>query len=101
MFSLGFYKNIFEAQIFKLKSFTRKKTMPIENPRIHIVVESLLYGMMHDIAQAEGLSLSALARDLIREALELRENVALAALAEEREKTFSRKKSLSYKQVWG
>ena len=101
MFSLGFYKNIFEAHIFKLKSFTRKKTMPIENPRIHIVVEYSLYGMMHDIAQAEGLSLSALACNLIREALELREDVALSALTEVREKTFSRKKSLSHKQVWG
>ena len=56
--------------------------MPTENPRVNIVVEPPLYGMMHDIAQAQGVSLSALARDLIREALELREDVALAALAE-------------------
>ena len=75
--------------------------MPTENPRVNIVVEPPLYGMMRDIAQAQGVSLSALARDLIREALELREDVALGALAEEREKTFSRKKSLSHKQVWG
>ena len=75
--------------------------MPTENPRVNIVVEPPLYGMMRDIAQAQGVSLSALARDLIREALELREDVALAALADEREQTFSRKKSLSHKQVWG
>ena len=75
--------------------------MPTENPRVNIVVEPPLYGMMHDIARAEGLSLSALARDLIREALELREDVSLATLAEERDRSFDRKKSLSHKQVWG
>lgn len=75
--------------------------MPTENPRVNIVVEPPLYDLMHDIAQAEGLSLSALARDLIREALELREDVALAALAKKREKPFRRKISLSHKQVWG
>jgi len=75
--------------------------MPTENPRVNIVVEPPLYGLMHDLAQAEGLSLSALARDLIREALELREDVSLATLAEERDCSFDRKKSLSHKQVWG
>jgi hypothetical protein len=75
--------------------------MPTEHPRVNIVVEPLLYGLMHDIAEAQGLSLSALARDLIREALELREDVSLAGLAEERDHTFNKKKSLSHKQVWG
>ena len=75
--------------------------MPTENPRVNIVIERPLYAVMHDIARAEGVSLSALSRELIREALELREDVALASLAEEREQTFSRKKSLSHKQVWG
>lgn len=75
--------------------------MPTENPRVNIVVEPPLYGLMHDLALAEGVSLSALARDLIREALELREDVSLATLAEERDRTFDRKKSLSHKQVWG
>jgi len=75
--------------------------MPTENPRVNIVVEPPLYGLMHDLAQAGGQSMSALARDLIREALELREDVSLAALAEERDSTFDRKKSLSHTQVWG
>jgi mRNA interferase RelE/StbE len=75
--------------------------MPTENPRVNIVVEPPLYGLMHDLAQAGGLSMSALARDLIREALELREDVALAAVAADRDRTFDRKKSLSHKQVWG
>jgi transcriptional antiterminator Rof (Rho-off) len=75
--------------------------MPTDNPRVNIVVEPSLYGLMHDLAKKEGVSMSALARDLIRGALELREDVALAALAEERDRTFDRKKSLSHKQVWG
>ena len=75
--------------------------MPTNNPRVNIVIEPPLYGLMHELAQSEGVSMSVLVRDLIREALELREDVALAALAEERENTFDRKKSLSHKQVWG
>ena len=75
--------------------------MPTENPRVNIVIERPLYAVMRDIARAEGVSLSALSRELIREALELREDVALASLAEERKQTFSRKKSLSHKQAWG
>lgn len=75
--------------------------MPTVHQRVNIVIEPPLYKMVHDIAAAEGVSMSALARELIREALELREDVALAALAEEREQTFSRKKSLSHTQVWG
>ena len=73
--------------------------MPTDNPRVNIVVEPPLYGLMRDLAQAEGVSMSALARDLIREALELREDVALAALAEKRDRTFDREKTLSHKQV--
>jgi hypothetical protein len=38
--------------------------------------------------------MSALSRDLIREALELCEDVALAAVAEERDRTFDRKKAV-------
>jgi hypothetical protein len=75
--------------------------MPSKNPRINIVVEKPLYGIMRDLAETEGLSMSLLARDLIKEALELREDAALAGLAEEREKSFDRKTALTHKEVWG
>ncbi len=74
--------------------------MPTKNPRVNIVVEPPLYSVMHDLAISEGVSMSTIARDLIREAIDLREDVALAALADIRMKTFNRKVALSHKDVW-
>jgi predicted DNA-binding protein len=74
--------------------------MPTKNPRVNIVVEPPLYSVMHDLATIEGVSMSSIARDLIREAIDLREDVALAALADKRMKTFDRKVALSHKDVW-
>jgi predicted DNA-binding protein len=74
--------------------------MPTKNPRINIVVEPPLYGVMRDLATTEGVSMSTLARDLIREAIDLREDVALAAFADTRMKTFDRKAVLSHEDVW-
>jgi hypothetical protein len=66
--------------------------VPSKKPRVSIVVEAPLYSVMHDLATREGVSMSTLARDLIREAVELREDVALAVFADARIKTFNRKK---------
>ena len=74
--------------------------MPTKNPRVNIVIEPLLYNVMHDLATSEGVSMSTLARDLIREAINLREDVALAAFADKRMKTFDRKVALSHEDVW-
>ncbi|HRR41152.1 MAG TPA: hypothetical protein P5244_07970 [Syntrophales bacterium] len=74
--------------------------MPTKNPRINIVVETPLYKAMHELATSEGVSMSTIARDLIREAINLREDVALASFADTRMKTFDRKEALSHKDVW-
>ncbi len=74
--------------------------MPTKNPRINIVVEPPLYKVIHDLAISEGVSMSTIARDLIREAIDLREDVALAAFADTRMKTFDKKTALSHKDVW-
>ena len=74
--------------------------MPTKNPRVNIVVEPPLYGIMHDLAAASGVSMSTLARDLIREALELREDVAIGAFAETRMKTFDPDSALSHEETW-
>ena len=74
--------------------------MPTKNPRVNIVVEPPLYIAMQDLAACEGVSMSTVARDLIREAMDLREDVALAALADTRIKTFDKKKALTHKNVW-
>jgi hypothetical protein len=75
-------------------------TMPTKNPRVNIVVEPPLYSVMQDIATSEGVSMSTIARDLIREAIELREDVTLADFADRRMKTLDRKKALSHDDVW-
>jgi hypothetical protein len=75
--------------------------MPTKNPRIHIVCEEPLYYEISKIAKAESISLSAVAHDLIKEALELREDQALAEIADERAKTFRRKDALTFQQVFG
>jgi predicted DNA-binding protein len=74
--------------------------MPTKNPRINIVVEPPLYIAMQELAACEGVSMSTVARDLIREAIDLREDVALAALADTRIKTFDKKAALTHKDVW-
>jgi predicted DNA-binding protein len=74
--------------------------MPTKNPRVNIVVEPPLYSAMQDLATSEGVSMSTVARDLIREAIDLREDVALAALADTRIKTLGKKKALTHKDVW-
>ncbi|MDZ4164032.1 MAG: hypothetical protein U1C55_02790 [Smithellaceae bacterium] len=74
--------------------------MPAKNPRVNIVVEPPLYGVLHDLAAMEGVSMSTLARDLIREAIELREDVLLATFADARMKTFDRQTALSHDKAW-
>lgn len=74
--------------------------MPAKNPRINIVVERPLYSAIHDMAKESGISMAMVVRDLIREALELKEDAALAAFADERMKSFNRKKALSHDEVW-
>lgn len=74
--------------------------MPAKNPRVNIVVETPLYLAMRELAAGQGVSMSTVARDLIREAIELREDVSLAAFADARMKTFRRKQALSHEDTW-
>jgi metal-responsive CopG/Arc/MetJ family transcriptional regulator len=75
--------------------------MPTKNPRVNVVLEKPLYEAVCRLAEKEKISLSLKIRDLVREALEAEEDAALAAFAEEREKTFHRSRGLTHKQVWG
>ncbi len=75
--------------------------MPTHNPRINVVLEQPLYLAVERLARRDHVSLSTKMRDLVREALELQEDARLAALAEQREKTFARKAALSHEHVWG
>ena len=75
--------------------------MPAKNPRINVVLEKPLYDSVRRLAASEEISLSLKIRDLVKEALEAQEDIALTELAAEREKNFRRSRALSHKQVWG
>jgi hypothetical protein len=75
--------------------------MPAKNPRVNVVLEKPLYESVRRLAAKEEISVSLKIRDLVKDALAAQEDIALADVAEEREKTFRRTRGLSHKQVWG
>ena len=75
--------------------------MATKKPRVNVVLDKNTYKIIKDLSEGEDISMSSAMRDLIKEALELREDVALAKFAEKREKTFNKVKALSHKEVWG
>lgn len=74
--------------------------MPARNPRINVVLEPPLYDAVGRLARRDNVSLSTKMRDLVKDALEVQEDAALARLAEERESSFSRRKALTHTEVW-
>ena len=75
--------------------------MPTKNARVNVVLEKPLYAAVDEIAKRQGLSRSMVVRDLVREAIELREDLALAAFAQRREESFGGKKADTHEDVWG
>lgn len=76
------------------------KNMPLKNPRINVVLEKPLYTVIEKLASRDGVSLSLKVRDLVKEALEIEEDFALSTLAEKREKSLNRSKTLKHHEVW-
>ena len=74
--------------------------MPARNPRVNVVLEKPLYEAVGLLAKEEGVSLSTAVRDLVKEAIEIREDIDLARFAERRERTRRRSRSLTHKDVW-
>jgi len=74
--------------------------MPTKNPRINVAVDKSVYSIIETLAKEKGISMSMVTRELIKEALEIHEDVALVSFAEERERTFDKYKSLSHDEVW-
>lgn len=74
--------------------------MPTQNPRINIVLDKFLYQNVRLLAKKDNVSLSAKVRDLLKEALEIQEDIALAEFAEEREKSWNDSKALTHDDVW-
>jgi hypothetical protein len=74
--------------------------MPTSNPRINVVLEKPIYKGVERLAKRDGVSLSLKVRDLVKEAMEIEEDIALANVAEKREKGFTRGKALKHNEVW-
>jgi hypothetical protein len=74
--------------------------MPVKNPRINVVLEKPLYLTIEQLASRDGVSLSLKVHNLVKEALEIEEDIALSAFAEEREQTFTKTKALKHRRVW-
>jgi len=74
--------------------------MPSKNPRINVVLDDNLFKNIQFLAETEGVSLSAKVKDLIKEALEVQEDLYLASFAEEREKTWDKSTALTHDEIW-
>lgn len=75
------------------------KNMGVENSKIEVMIEKPLYSRIKYLARKDGVSLSLKVRDLVKEALEIEEDIALARFAEEREESFDRKSALRHKEA--
>lgn len=74
--------------------------MPTKNPRVNVAMEKPLYRAIEHLAKKDGVSMSLKVRDLMREALEIEEDISLSMFAEERERTFNKTKALKHNEVW-
>ena len=74
--------------------------MPAKNPRVNIVLDPLLYAALGRLAKRDGISMSLEARDLIKDALETREDIYWNMAAAARAQKYNAKKSISHKDIW-
>lgn len=72
--------------------------MPTKNPRVNITFEESIAALLAQLAKDEHKSISSMAKELVIEALERREDMALAALAEVRD--IKKVKRIKHKDVW-
>jgi len=75
--------------------------MPTKNPRLAAVVEKPLVVWLKKRAKKQGISVSLVVRDILREAYEQEEDIYWSKEAAKREKTFKRAEAVSHKQAWG
>lgn len=73
--------------------------MPAKSPRINVVLEKPLYNSVARLADRDGVSLSAKVRDMLKDAVEINEDIMLARFAEKREGSLG-ENTLSHDDVW-
>jgi len=74
--------------------------MPAKNPRINVVLDNPLYKNIKYLAERDGVSLSNKARELIKDAIDIQEDLYLAEIAQNREETLTDSNTLSHEEVW-
>jgi hypothetical protein len=74
--------------------------MPAKTARVNVVLERPLYDALGQLARRRGTSLSTTARDLLRDALAMQEDLALADIAKERERVLVRSAGLTHDDAW-
>jgi predicted DNA-binding protein len=72
--------------------------MPTKNPRLNVVLDSVLYEMIEKISKQEGKSMSVVAKELMEDALEKHEDLLLSEMAMKREA--KSKKTISHDKAW-
>ena len=84
----------------KSNLITGGNTMPTQSPRVNVVLDNVLYQNVRLLAEKDNVSLSAKVRDLLKEALEIQEDIVLSGFAEKREKSWSDANTLTHDDVW-
>jgi predicted CopG family antitoxin len=74
--------------------------MTTKQPRLNVVLEPSIYETLYKMSKKEGMSMSLVARDLLREALTIHEDAFWAKSAAEREKSHSKRKLVRHRDVW-
>jgi len=72
--------------------------MPATNPRLNMVLEKPLYQMIVKMARKGGVSISAKARDLLLQAIELEEDQMFANVVSSR--LTDKRASVSHEAMW-
>jgi len=73
--------------------------MPTKNPRVNVTFEPAIMDLVTTFAKQEHKSVASFAKELVLEALALREDKALAILAQERDKKSAKRKKDD--DAWG
>lgn len=74
--------------------------MPTKHPRINVALEESIYTIIETLAKKKGQSMSMVTRELIKEAIEIEEDILLTSFAEERDKDFDQTRALDHDSVW-
>jgi hypothetical protein len=74
--------------------------MPTTNPRLNVTFQPETAALLAQMARREGKSVASLTKELVLDALERREDIALSLLTERREKEQKGKKIHSHEEAW-